>query len=100
MANHEYAHCDNCLFFDGKSKCSKQSKEVDRKCWCEQHVDKDPLNANYISVEYTLRRDHIMLEMQHGKDNVKPIEEVLKAFGWDGTERLKQGKWPEENDNS
>lgn len=106
MANHEFAHCDNCLYFkrDELDKsigiCSNKivmSEEVSKKGWCGQHKDIDPLNANIISVEYTLRRDHIMLELQHGKENVKPVEELLKCYGWDGTERIKAGKWPEES---
>lgn len=105
MASHEFAHCDNCLFFDrNKSDSSKglcvrdkdDHQEVSKKLWCGSHQDKDPLDANSISIEYGLRRDHIMLEMQYGADKVKPIGDLLRSFGWDGVERVKVGKWPEE----
>lgn len=98
MASTEYSHCNNCLFFDGKNKCSRQPKEVDKKCWCGEHVTKNPLDANDIAVEYEIRRDHTIMKMQGNK--VKPIEDVLKKFGWDGTERLKQGKFPEDKDET
>mgnify|MGYP003635229226 CR=1 FL=1 len=106
MASHEYAHCDNCIRFhkpnsEGIGECSSELVKADKtnkKGWCGDHFDKDPLNANIISVEYTLRRDHILLELQHGKDRVKPVEELLKSFGWDGVERIKMGKWPEDKE--
>ncbi len=102
MASNEYSHCNNCLHWDKENLfCNKHENMATKKGWCGEHIERNPLDANDIGVEYRLRRDHIMLEMQHGKDNVKPVEDLLKSFGWDGVERLKQGKWPEEqNTNS
>jgi hypothetical protein len=94
MASTEYDHCFNCLFFANNNFCSNHKKEVSKKAWCADQVRRNNFDANDIAVEYEIRRDHILFEMQGKK--VRPIEDILKGMGWDGTERLKQGKWPEE----
>jgi hypothetical protein len=102
MANHEYAHCDNCIYFEDKDskgigKCTNdkvESETANKKSWCGQHFERNSLNANCMAIEYGLRRDHGLAEMQR-PDNTKPLDEFLKAFKWDGVCRLRE-KWPED----
>lgn len=99
MASNEYSHCNNCLYWDKEEQfCKKHQSSITKKGWCGEHIEKNPLDANDIGVEYRIRRDHIIMEMSGQK--VNPIEDVLKKFGWDGTERLKQGKFPEDKDET
>ena len=95
MASTEYDHCKNCLHFINGNFCKHRQQETNKKGWCGDQIRRSPLDVNDIAVEYEYRRDHIILEMS-GK-NPRPIEDVLKGAGWDGVERLKQGKFPEDN---
>ena len=98
MASTEYDHCKNCFYWDKEKQfCDNLKESVSKKGWCGEHFRKDTLDANDIAVEYDIRTDHMLLEMSGRK--VNPIEDVLKNMGWDGVERLKQGKFPEDKLN-
>lgn len=100
MANHEFAHCDNCIYFKNKNgkgvgDCTNNETEftvINKKSWCGHHFVRNSLNANCMAIEYELRLDHAMYSM--GGRAVKPIDEFLKAFKWDGVTRIRT-KWPE-----
>lgn len=102
MANHEYAHCDNCIYFKNKDKdgfgdCTNSkvvNNSASKKAWCGEHFERNTLNANCMAIEYDLRTTHALQSMGN-PNRCKPLDEFLKAFKWDGVCRLRN-KWPED----
>lgn len=97
MASTEYDNCFNCKRFNGE-RCSRLDAIVSKKGWCAQHDRERPHDINTIAVEYENRRDfHMYQAMSQVKEGVT-VEKYLTMLGWDGIERVRAGKFPEESD--